>query len=46
MDKIAYMIMAHRDENHLRKLVERLNYNADFYIYILRLPIPKIGFAP
>lgn len=34
MDKIAYMIMAHRDENHLRKLVERLNYNADFYIYI------------
>lgn len=33
MNKIAYMIMAHRDENHLRKLVERLNYNADFYIY-------------
>lgn len=34
MQKIAYMIMAHRDERHLKELVDCLNYHADFYIYI------------
>lgn len=32
--KVAYMIMAHRDEEHLKELVDALNYCSDFYIYI------------
>lgn len=33
-NKIAYMIMAHRDPEQLRNLVEALDYKADFYIHI------------
>ena len=32
-NKIAYMIMAHRDPEQLRNLVEALDYKADFYIH-------------
>ncbi len=33
-NKIAYMIMAHRDEEHLYDLINALNYKSDFYVYI------------
>ncbi len=32
--KVAYLILAHRDEPHLADLVEALNYCSDFYIYV------------
>lgn len=32
--KIVYLIMAHQDPNHLKRLVDSLNDGADFYIHI------------
>ncbi len=32
--KVAYMIMAHRDAEHLKDLINALDYLSDFYIYI------------
>lgn len=34
MNKIAYLIQAHNDADHLYRLVKALNYDADFYIHI------------
>lgn len=34
MKKIAYLITAHNDPEHLNKLIKALDYNADFYIHI------------
>lgn len=34
MKKIAFLILAHEDPKHLRKLVEALNFNSDIYIHI------------
>lgn len=33
-EKIAYMIMAHRDPEHLYSLITALDFKADIYIYI------------
>ncbi|WP_405370090.1 beta-1,6-N-acetylglucosaminyltransferase [Nonlabens sp. Asnod2-A12] len=34
MKKLAYAVMAHDDPIHLNKIINALNYNADFYIHI------------
>lgn len=34
MSKIAYLILAHTDPDHLNRLINSLNYNCDFYIHI------------
>lgn len=34
MNRIAYIISAHTDAQHLARLVDALNYNADFYVHI------------
>ncbi|MBT33739.1 MAG: hypothetical protein CMO01_29090 [Thalassobius sp.] len=34
MKKLAFLILAHNDAVHLRKLIKALNYNSDFYIHI------------
>lgn len=36
LKKIYYLILAHNDVQNLKRLVERLNYNADFLIHIDR----------
>ncbi|GIM33804.1 beta-1,6-N-acetylglucosaminyltransferase [Paraclostridium bifermentans] len=32
--KLAYLILAHTDANQLRRLINSLNYKADFYIHL------------
>jgi hypothetical protein len=34
MEKIAYIIITHKDPAHLRKLISALDFYADFYIHI------------
>lgn len=34
MKKIAYLILAHDDDENLNRLINSLNYNSDFYIHI------------
>ncbi|MCV3325606.1 beta-1,6-N-acetylglucosaminyltransferase [Pediococcus pentosaceus] len=34
MKKIAYLILAHDEEKLLLRLIQSLNYNADFYIHV------------
>lgn len=34
MEKIAYLILAHSDPEHLNKLIESIDYNSDFYIHL------------
>lgn len=34
MGKIAYLILAHSDAEHFKRLVNRLNYNCDFYVHV------------
>lgn len=34
MEKIYYLILAHNDIENLKRLIDRLNYNADFLIHI------------
>lgn len=34
MKKLAYLILAHTDEINLKRLIDSLNYNSDFYIHI------------
>lgn len=34
MDKIAYMILVHRDPLQLKALVDSLDYKSDFFIYV------------
>ncbi len=34
MKRIAYIISAYTDPNHLKRLVERLSVNSDFYVHI------------
>lgn len=33
-NKIAYFILAHNDEKHLKRMIDRLDYRADFFIHI------------
>ena len=32
--KIAYLILAHNDPEHLKRLVDKLNFKCDFYIHL------------
>ena len=34
MKKIAYLVLAHNDSEHLSKLIKTLDHNSDFYIHI------------
>lgn len=34
MIRIAYIISAYKDASHLLRLINRLNYNADFYVHV------------
>lgn len=34
MNKIAYLILSHKDPNNLDKLIKSLDYYADFYVHI------------
>lgn len=42
MNKIAYLILAHDDPNHLKRMINSLNYKADFFIHVdLKAPIKE-----
>ncbi|ANF45122.1 hypothetical protein AZK53_05345 [Priestia megaterium] len=34
MDKIAYLVLAHNDPSHLKRMINALDYRADFYIHL------------
>lgn len=34
MEKIAYLMLVHNDSEHLVRLINKLNYEADFYVHI------------
>ena len=34
MEKIAYIIIAHKDPAHLKRLISVLDFHSDFYIHI------------
>lgn len=41
MEKIAYIILAHKDPVHLKRLISVLNFHSDFYIHIDRKVDPR-----